>query len=223
MIDIFNAKDLYITSDLHLFHTNIIKYCDRPFVDVKEMNEHIIEQFNELPKNSIVWILGDVAFGSFKHKYSDYGKVRQCIDLMRKNNKTLVLLLGNHDKDFYKLFKEEFNDNITLYKDLGFDYVYNRPILFNDNTIFSHEPVYIKPGSNFKNIHGHIHNAKMTEDYFALKIENYDMRIVAGQKEGIKDLPPREKVNDKVINLKDYRNVSIDATEYKILDLRKIL
>ena len=141
---------------------------------------------------------------------------------MRKNNKTLVLILGNHDKDFYKLFKEDFNDTIDLYKNLGFDYVYNRTILFNNNTIFSHEPVYIKPGSNFKNVHGHIHNSKMTEDYFALKIENYDMRIVAGQKEGIKDLPPREKVNDKVINLKDYRNVSIDATEYKILDLKYI-
>lgn len=223
MIDIFNAKNLYITSDLHLFHTNIIKYCNRPFNNVGEMNEYIIEQFNKLPENSIIWILGDVVFGSYRHKYSNFGKVRRCIDLMKKNNKTLVLILGNHDKDFYKLFKEDFNDNIDLYKNLGFDYVYNRPILFNDNTIFSHEPVYIKPGSNFKNIHGHIHNAPMTEDYFGLKIENYDMRIVAGQKEGIKDLPPREKVNDKVINLKDYRNVSLDATDYKILDLRKVL
>lgn len=35
---------LFFTSDHHFGHANIIKFCNRPFKDVDEMNEVLIER-----------------------------------------------------------------------------------------------------------------------------------------------------------------------------------
>jgi calcineurin-like phosphoesterase family protein len=37
----------YLISDLHLDHDNIIDYCDRPFSSVDEMNEALVEHWND--------------------------------------------------------------------------------------------------------------------------------------------------------------------------------
>ena len=50
------------TSDYHFSHANIIKYCDRPFESVEEMNEAIIKRHNERVKpEDTVFFLGDNA------------------------------------------------------------------------------------------------------------------------------------------------------------------
>lgn len=55
----------FVTSDLHLFHKNIIAYCQRPFADVEEMNEVIIKNWNEVvKKDDMVYVLGDFSFCS---------------------------------------------------------------------------------------------------------------------------------------------------------------
>lgn len=57
---------IYLIADTHFNHTNIIKYCDRPFNNVKEMNETIINNWNKvIGKDDIVYHLGDLGLGSF--------------------------------------------------------------------------------------------------------------------------------------------------------------
>ncbi|WP_258934193.1 hypothetical protein [Nesterenkonia pannonica] len=49
----------FFTSDHHFGHANIIRYCDRPFADVAEMDEAMIDRWNEtVSPDDEVWVLG---------------------------------------------------------------------------------------------------------------------------------------------------------------------
>ena len=37
---------IFYTADLHLGHENVIKFCGRPFLNVEEMNETLIKNWN---------------------------------------------------------------------------------------------------------------------------------------------------------------------------------
>jgi calcineurin-like phosphoesterase family protein len=51
---------LYFTSDHHFWHANIIRYCNRPFATIEEMNESMIMAWNEVVSpNDDVYYLGD--------------------------------------------------------------------------------------------------------------------------------------------------------------------
>ncbi len=81
---------VFLISDTHFDHENIIKYCSRPFKSKDEMNKVMISNWNSVVDDSdTVYILGDVTFGR-GHRPIDHwmGKL--------KGNKFLVK--GNHDK-----------------------------------------------------------------------------------------------------------------------------
>ena len=42
--------NIWVTSDLHFGHKNIIKYENRPFKDIEEMDKAIIELWNKTVK-----------------------------------------------------------------------------------------------------------------------------------------------------------------------------
>ena len=79
----------YFTSDSHWGHLNIIKYSNRPYQSVEEMNEQLILNWNArvLPGDSI-YHLGDFAF----MPAPDIEKV------LRRLNGQKHLVYGNHDK-----------------------------------------------------------------------------------------------------------------------------
>lgn len=56
-------SDIWFVSDNHFQHQNIIKFANRPFSDVIEMNSVMIDNHNKLIKqNDIVYCLGDFSF-----------------------------------------------------------------------------------------------------------------------------------------------------------------
>ena len=87
---IFSRKDrIFFTADTHWGHRNIIRYCQRPFADVDEMNEALITNWNStIGKDDIVFHLGDFAMG---------GSAEWCRLLERLNGR-IYLILGNHLK-----------------------------------------------------------------------------------------------------------------------------
>lgn len=82
-------SNTYLSSDWHLYHKNIIRYCNRPFSSVEEMNEALIENHNSVVRpNDTFFHLGDFAFAG-----SD--EIRKA--LKRMNGKK-IFLKGNHDR-----------------------------------------------------------------------------------------------------------------------------
>jgi calcineurin-like phosphoesterase family protein len=131
---------VYIWSDLHLWHKNIIKYENRPFSSVEEMNDTIIKNWNEIvkPEDTII-NLGDVSFRLHKEILGI------CI---RQLPGKKILILGNHDR----------KKPIHWWEDVGFDEVYKYPIIYKKYFILSHEQVYINDSMPYVNIHGHSHS-----------------------------------------------------------------
>jgi len=54
----------WFTADFHLGHANIIRYCNRPFSTVEEMDQAIVERLNASAKpNDVLYFLGDFCMG----------------------------------------------------------------------------------------------------------------------------------------------------------------
>lgn len=91
------AKHIWVTSDTHFNHANIIKYCNRPFSSVEEMNETIIANWNKVvSQGDTVYHLGDFALGD-KSLIPDF---------IRRLNGHISFIMGNHDNlDIMKSFE----------------------------------------------------------------------------------------------------------------------
>lgn len=91
---------LFATSDEHFGHFNILKYCQRPFKTIEQMNETIIKNHNErIKKEDTCLIVGDFCF-----KNSPNGKEGEGMPIHSKNyierlNGNLVFVRGNHDRN----------------------------------------------------------------------------------------------------------------------------
>ena len=84
----FDGSRVFFTSDTHFNHTNIIRFCNRPFKDVSHMNETIISNWNRVVgHDDIVFHLGDFCLGGS----AEWTKI-----LDRLNGK-IYLIMGNHD------------------------------------------------------------------------------------------------------------------------------
>ncbi|HEY5268381.1 MAG TPA: metallophosphoesterase family protein [Candidatus Saccharimonadales bacterium] len=80
---------IHFVSDTHFGHFNIIKYSNRPFDTVEDMNSALIKNWNErVATSDIVYHLGDFAFMTL----DQIKNVTKCL------NGTKHLILGNHDK-----------------------------------------------------------------------------------------------------------------------------
>jgi calcineurin-like phosphoesterase family protein len=80
---------LWFTSDLHFGHANIIKYCNRPFSNVDEMDEALIRNWNSrVSYDDCVYVIGDFALS----------KPDCAVRVLNRLNGNKVLIEGNHDR-----------------------------------------------------------------------------------------------------------------------------
>lgn len=88
----------YFTSDFHFGHENIIKYCNRPFKNLKEMEETIINNWNSIVKpEDNVYFLGDFCFTNSKGGKKGEGVVGNPYDWIDRLNGNIIFIKGNHD------------------------------------------------------------------------------------------------------------------------------
>ncbi|WP_109438655.1 metallophosphoesterase family protein [Aquimarina sp. AU119] len=80
---------IFFTSDHHFGHANIIKFSNRPFTHVEEMNEVLIEKWNKkVGKKDQVYHLGDIGLTNPKNLEK----------ILEKLNGRIYLIKGNHEK-----------------------------------------------------------------------------------------------------------------------------
>lgn len=142
-------KKIWVISDTHLGHANILNFVDyngnkvRNFDNVDQMDQCILDHWNEKVKpGDIVYNLGDVFFGD-KEKFQK---------MWPKFNGRKRLIVGNHD-DVKYLSSGSFFQKVMLWR------------MFSEhNILLSHVPIhesslYRSKNSDkpMKNLHGHIH------------------------------------------------------------------
>lgn len=140
---------IFVISDLHLGHKNIINICNRPFKNVDEMDDEIIKRWNNIvKKDDLVYVLGDF---SFHNKNIEM--------YLSKLNGYIVLIKGNHDK----YIKHE--KIIKTYDYLEIE-------VENVKYILSHYPIIAWNGQYRNSIHlyGHVHSSG--QDWEFVKLPN---------------------------------------------------
>lgn len=141
----------YYIADLHLGHANAIRFDNRPFQDVADMNETLIHNWNTaVGQGDTVYILGDFIW----EKESLWPR---WLDQLTGNK---VLIRGNHDpREFSKATKRFFQD-IRDYKEITDS---GRHIIMCHYPIPFHRADY---DEKCIMLYGHVHN---TREYVMLE------------------------------------------------------
>jgi calcineurin-like phosphoesterase family protein len=138
----------WLTSDLHLFHANIIVYCGRPHANEYEMNQAIAESWKRVvaPGDRVI-VVGDLSAG-VKGRYDELSAL--IADL--PGNK--ILIRGNHDHQPDEWYVQAGFSQVTdwLYED-DVLYVHKPATSMNTDVISLTEKIQPR-----LIVHGHIHD-----------------------------------------------------------------
>ena len=144
---------IYFISDTHFHHSNIIKYCNRPFDNVDMMNYTLIGNWNSIVRDDdTIYHLGDFCLSSDD-------EIKNIFNML---NGKIILIRGNHDRK-----------SVKYYEKLGFNVLTPVPIILEEfKLMLSHMPLSDdKILDGYINLHGHIHNKAIIGDY----LKTYDI------------------------------------------------
>lgn len=169
--DIFDTPNkVFIWSDTHFGHRNVIRFCDRPYADVEEMNQTLIDNHNNVvsPDDICIWG-GDIGFMGDS----------ECNNIIKKCNGYKILIIGNHDFKKKKLRNLHAFDEIHLTYTLSYNGI---------DMVISHYPMGNLP-KDVINIHGHVHNkvldscqhVNVCADYIDYRPMLFDDVLLIGQ------------------------------------------
>lgn len=127
-----DEKKVWLITDTHFFHNNIVKLCGRP----ENHNELILENWiNAAGENDVTIHMGDVMFGK-------EGKLKDILDSVPGEK---ILVRGNHDKRKPEWYMK--NGFILCVESLVYKGV-----------LITHVPAQTLPDGVRLNVHGHFHN-----------------------------------------------------------------
>ena len=178
-------------SDQHFFHNNIIHYANRPFHDVENMHQEMVDRYNNHVKDEDVVVFGgDFSFGVVENS-------RKILQSLRGKK---ILVLGNHDFD---------KKGMTLRDYHHFDAICMQLVLWRsaDNNIndkkenghyllATHYPIrndFLPP--NTINIHGHIHQHSAGIRHVNMSVEHTEY-----QPKNIDQLLPMHEAAQRLAN-----------------------
>tara|TARA_B100000214_G_C23956046_1_gene622890 strand:+ start:579 stop:1232 length:654 start_codon:yes stop_codon:yes gene_type:complete len=132
----------YFISDLHFGHKNVIRFCERPFRTVSEMNESMIDLWNKRVTDADrIFVLGDVFLMDPK----------KASEIIHRLNGYKILIAGNHDRSEKTMLDTGFDEYHKRYEynieDVGTGLLIHYPVP---------DIILESLGYDFS-IHGHIH------------------------------------------------------------------
>ena len=156
---------IYYVSDLHLHHLSIINMCGRPFDNIEEMNNILINNWNDtVSNNDIVYFLGDFAYKCNQQKATE---------LLKQLNGKKYFIKGNHDKETWlnKIKEEHLIEDWFNYKEI------------NDNNrmvILCHYPIHSWNGLYHGSYHlyGHVHNRTVSNNEWQYRRYNVSAEAI---------------------------------------------
>lgn len=154
----------FYTADPHFGHKNIITHCDRPFSNVEEMNEALVDNWNSVVgPDDEVWLLGDVAMST------------TALPIINRLHGIIYLVPGNHDRCHVMHCKtpDKWERACHAYEQVGITVMGSRrsrktrigdhlvlmnhfPYDFDPHTRPQYKPFYPKDEGAWL-LHGHIH------------------------------------------------------------------
>ena len=105
----------FFEADTHWWHTNIIKYCNRPFANMEEMMNSMRAAHNQVVgPNDTIYHIGDVMFGNANNP----SHVQRLLDYLDSLNfKQMIIIPGSHDHELSKMrgaLAAHFNKNKSV-------------------------------------------------------------------------------------------------------------
>ncbi len=153
-----NNYKVFFTSDLHFGHENVIRFDNRPFSSVEEMDAELIRRWNaKVNPGDLVYVLGDMIW---KTRNDD------APSLIKSLNGQIILIKGNHDRFLHNSKAKAALAGIKDYDDICVK-------LENGETrrcILSHYFIPMYNGHRFQAIHLHGHSHRTEEAVMELTI-----------------------------------------------------
>ncbi len=134
---------IWFTSDTHLGHANILRYCNRPFKSLDIMNDTIIKNWNERVKEEdTVYFLGDFSFRNSPGGKHGEGEIFKAEYYRKQLKGNIVFIKGNHDA----------NNSLKTHLVKATLYYANKSISL------THRPEHVDTRCDLHFV-GHVHNA----------------------------------------------------------------
>lgn len=144
---IFNPDNLWFTSDTHFWHENIIRFCNRPFNTIEEMNEALVRNWNEVvPPEGTVFHLGDFS----------YGNAKKLNNILYRLNGKIILILGNHD---WKMVRQGFMSRFEHITQQMTIRAGGQPVILNHYPFLTYGGAY----RNVWQLFGHVHSGPRSD------------------------------------------------------------
>lgn len=140
---------IYYTSDLHLGNTNIIKYENRPWGTVEEMDRGLIGNWNQvISHDDEVYVLGDFCFNG----------ANTVINYLENLNGHIHFIRGNHDRFMsQQIFQDYCLGNSRVKNEGWYKHMYDR----EQELVLCHFPILYWDGMDdggAVHLYGHMHS-----------------------------------------------------------------
>lgn len=139
---------IWFTSDFHVGHRNIIKYCNRPFQSVEEMDEYLLHEWHsKVSDDDTVYFLGDFSLDR---------RAERVLSMLNALPGDIHFIRGNHDVALKNVDLPQFHSG-TLEVEIDGQRLLLSHYPFEEWSGMPFRNGRIHSGSTVWHLHGHSH------------------------------------------------------------------